>query len=153
MARFKFRLQRVLDYRTSAVEAQETEVSKCLAAVTSAREHLVDVFTRQRRTLELLEGKSEGRLDTEQAATAWRYLDLLRTEERAAREQVAQAEAELQHAREVLTHLKREEQIIQKLKQRKQKEALREEQLREAKYLDDLATIRFNRTASEVQAE
>ena len=145
MTRFRFRLQRVLDYRTSLVDAQEVEVARHLALVSAAHRELQAVRHRQAEALSVLDAPSGPGLDPARSAAAWSYLDYLRHEERRCQEQIASRSIALAKAQERLAELKRDEQVMQKLKDRGFERARLEALRQETKTLDDLTNARHQR--------
>lgn len=142
MAPFRFRLQRVLDYRGSLVEAQEAELARCALELRRAQEHRQQTHRRQQRLLAELAAAPVGAVRADRMACAWRYLDEVRRElERAAR-QVQEATAAVEAARERLAQLKKEEQVIVKLRERQHGRALLAQKRLETKEADDLTSTR-----------
>jgi len=140
---FKFRLQRVLDYRASLVEAQEVELGRCQLAVAQAEAHL-SALRRQRRALISGLPAGNGRIRVEPVEGAWRYLDLLHTQEEEAERELRRRQQALAAARERLAELKKQEQIIAKLRDRQRARADLEARRQETRVLDDITNTRYS---------
>lgn len=143
MPPFRFRLQRVLDYRSSLVEAQGAEVSRQLSLVARARQHLQTVRQRQRDALAAIPSGSGSRVDVAGQEAVWAYLDRLREQERRCQKELTRAAGALSAARARLVELKLEEQVIQRLKERRQQRADIEARRHEVKQMDDVTTSRL----------
>ncbi|NPV09392.1 MAG: flagellar export protein FliJ [Anaerolineae bacterium] len=143
MPPFRFRLQRVLDYRSRLVEAQRIEVSRCAALVARARQRLRVVRQRRHHALASIEPGCGLRVDVAGQEALWTYLGQLREEERQCQEELTQASSALSGARARLAQLKVEEQVIQKLKKRQRERADAEARRHEVKQMDDVTTSRL----------
>ena len=152
MGRFRFRLQRILDYRTSLVEAQEAEVARCLLSLRLAEAKLAGIRARQRRALQAMRNGAQPRadLDAGRAAMQWNYLDALREREATCLRKIEGLSQELTCAREKLAQLKQEEQVMEKLRSRQQRRAEAAGRLQETKELDDLTATRYATSRQEV---
>ena len=149
MGRFRFRLQRVLDYRTSLVEAQEAELGRRAYLLRSAEQDLADVMQQQRGLLDDMTAMSPARVRADRAKAAWDYWDQLRQEHERSEQVVQARQNDVDDARTKLTDLRKEEKVMQKLKERQQARADTEERLQEVKDLDDLTTTRFGHSYGE----
>ena len=150
MAAFHFRLQRVLDYRRSLVEAQEAHLGQCARALADAQRHLATVRQRQQDLVSGLRRGAGSTVDVDRVAIAWQYLGLLQGQESAAEGTVRSRQAELVETRAKLTELKKQEQVIAKLRDRLQVRAEVAARRQEAKELDDLTSIHHRLIHGEV---
>ncbi len=145
MAKFRFRLQRVLDYRSSLVEAQEAQVARQVVALRRAEAELESVRALQRNTVGSLEIAPGVSIEPRRANLAWDYLESLRRREASGSENVSRETQALIEERERLADLKRQEQTMAKLKERQLRAAMVAARLAEAKVLDDLVSARHGR--------
>jgi len=145
MGRFQFRLQRVLDYRSSLVEAQEAELGRCAFQLQNAEREKAKIEQRQRDLLQAMAQTGTGVLRPDRAKTAWDYWSRLRRQHELAEEDVRAKMAAVEEARAKLAQLRKEEKVMEKLRERQQTRADAAERLQEVKSLDDLTTTRFRR--------
>lgn len=147
MRKFRFNLQRVLDYRETIEEKLLTE----LAAIRSQRDqelarlveftHARDLF-REKMRRELAEGSSD---DIKQAH---RYLSQLMREVRIQDALVRRiTERKDEKTAEVIEAAK-DRKVLERLRDYKLLEHRREGETHEQKFLDDVASIRHNRRRS-----
>ncbi|MHB0877389.1 MAG: flagellar export protein FliJ [Anaerolineae bacterium] len=149
MGRFRFRLQRVLDYRTSLVEAQEAELGRRAFQLRTAEQALASVMQRQRGLIDDMSTMADGPVRADRAVAAWDYWDHLRRAHERSEADVRARAAEVEEARVRLTDLRREEKVMEKLKERQGARAEVAERQQEAKDLDDLTTTRLGHAPGE----
>ncbi|MGQ9552810.1 MAG: flagellar export protein FliJ [Anaerolineae bacterium] len=153
MGKFRFRLQRVLDYRTSLVEAQEVELAQCMAALQCSLKELAALDQEHQQVLSTLDNRTSGQLRVEPVAATWRYLDALRHKQERVADEVQARQATAAAMREKLVQLKKEEQIMAKLRDRQQARAETAQRRQEVKEIDDLTATRHSLTHTEVNGK
>lgn len=148
MGRFRFRLQRVLDYRSSLVEAQEAELGRRAYQLRRAEKALAEVEQSQRSLIDGM-ADGEGPVQADRAVTAWNYYEHLRREHERSTHVVVERATEVNEARDKLTDLRKEEKVMEKLRERQAARAEVAERRQEVKELDDLTTTRIGRDSWE----
>lgn len=142
MARFRFRLEPVLNYRSALEEKAKEELAGSLAR-----------YQREKQVLEQLEEDLSahtrpvacGKVDLTQLTmleSYQRYLEM-QLEKQAAR--VRAAEETVAKCRRKLEQKMRERKVVEVLKDKQYHEFLYQEEREEQKFLDDIATVRFVR--------
>jgi flagellar protein FliJ len=149
VSRFRFRLQRVLDYRSSLVQAQEAELGRRAFQLRRAEQGLAAVVQSQRDLIAGMDGTAAGPVRPDRAVTAWDYWEHLRREQERSAQTVRERAAEVDEARVRLTDLRKEEKAMEKLKERQSARAEVAERQQEVKNLDDLTTTRLGRASRE----
>lgn len=142
MAKFNFRLQRVLEYRQSLVEAQEVELGRCLTAVRQAIEELADVTERKESLLEEMDTGKPGRIRTERLLASELMVESLREQEDYYAQELQLRREEADEARRELAERKKNEQVLDRLREKELARALLAERRQEMKTLDDLTSSR-----------
>ena len=153
MSKFRFRLQRVLDYRASLVEAQEAELAQCLAALQRSLQELAALNHEHQQALSTLGNTTSGQLRVEQIAATWRYLDVLRHRQERTTNEVQARQATVAATRDKLVQLKQEEQIMVKLRDRQKARAEVAQRRQEVKEMDDLTATRHSFTRTGVNGK
>jgi flagellar protein FliJ len=157
MARFKFRLAALLRLR----ESRRDECRSALAEAYRVDDALKNQYDGLARELDLLREfcrlkASPGTVDIDRLVEAQRYELVARAQQRHVAQQRQAVVAEIERRRQALVEADREVRILDKLRQRQAKQHRREDELREAKRLDEVATQQTFRqrlgTAHEVQS-
>lgn len=146
MARFHFRLEPVLNYRSTLEEKAKEELAGSLAR-----------YYREKQVLEELEEDLSahtqpvecGKVDVTQLVMLESYQRYLegQLEQQSAR--VRAAEEVVAKCRRKLEQKMRERKAVEILKDKQYQEFLYQEEREEQKFLDDIATVRFVRQTTE----
>ncbi len=147
-ARFQFRLEPVRKLR----EALEREAERALARALEAEREV-------RATLESLEAQRLALFETRRLAAGqlldlelWRagerFLVVLERRQLEGYERLRAASGQVAAAREALTHAHRDHLMLVRLKERRALQHAREQQLREALEMDELAVLRHHRQSA-----
>jgi len=145
VSEFRFRLQRVLDYRTSLVEAQEVELSRCSHELRRALDDLGAIQLEEEMHLAAMKHAVQGLLSLDRLLASWRYLSRLREREASAGEHVERCRQRVEDERRKLAERKKEEQVIAKLRERQRERAALLARRLETNQLDDLTGTRYSR--------
>ena len=148
MARFHYSMQSILDIKLK-IESQERQaLANARAALDSEEQRLLKLKDRrvgyQRREAELLEGDLNLR-DIGEAHEAVRLMDGFIEEQRI---RVAEAERNLERARERLTEVMKERKTHENLKEKAFSQFLAEENRRESKAVDELTSYVYGQRRS-----
>ncbi len=145
MKRFRFRLERVLQYRERLVEQQETEVRRKVMLLQEAEATLLEAARVHQEAVESLEKllMAGSGAACQLLAPSWQALEASLERLRAAERRRDAAKEEVLEAQKELLRRKQDEQVLQKLKERQARRANLEMLREEAKELDDVATTRL----------
>ncbi|BBD09624.1 flagellar export protein FliJ [Desulfovibrio ferrophilus] len=145
MARFRFSLERVLEYRCQLEDQAQMDVAKALAAHNAQAEYMDGL----RGKLAQLEAS----LYSTEAVTQ-NDLWLWRRYHTALREDIAKAEVQLQKLARILTETRqrlvarsRDKKLLERLKANQESEFRKEENIKEQRESDEMATVRFQHGA------
>ncbi len=144
--RKRFRLESVLSYRESLVEAREMELAEAVKMQAHAEAILRALQERRVRTLrEIREMRSDARLDQMGLLTAESYLARLEADLEQQAAVVRELAQRTKACREALTEALQEKKKIERLKEREEQRLAQEEARAEQVFVDDLNITRHNR--------
>lgn len=146
---FKFRLQTVLDL-ARRVQDQKAQV---LAAADTRRQSVAEVLERlveeqTTRRAELREAQLTGVLDLQAIEWSLQFLGALAERIVAQRSALARADEEVAAARADLMAAAQKVQVLEKLKEKARQDYNLALDRQEAKFIDELATVRYVRQGS-----
>ncbi len=145
MATFRFRLQKVLDYKQQVEDTKKQELF-----------HLMKIFHEEEKVLrglhELLlkklsefEEKQQGELDILELLFYSGFISRLNGEIELQREKLRQLALQIEQKRGEVIAASKERRIMEKLRDKKYKEFMKEESRREQKFLDEIGNNAFVR--------
>ncbi len=142
MSPFRFKLEKVLDYRGQLEDQAKGALARAKA-----------VHGEQEALVKDVEGRLEAHRAKQQEATKspgdmwlWRqYKDALETDLAVARGRLRELALMLHKAREEAVRRSRDRKLLEKLKENQARKHYEEENLREQKENDEMATIRYER--------
>ena len=145
---FRFRLERVRELRERKEDEAKRALAEAMADHFLAEERLRDAELQieDARAAQLdatAEPRSGGDLVAHQA-----YLERTESAREVSREVVTRSEARVENQREELTQAARDRQALERLKQRREAEFVREAARAESNLLDEIAIINFRRRAA-----
>ncbi len=141
-----FRLQSVLNYKSSLVDNLETEFAQLRALRKSEEEalaHLEGIV--QTHTASLQKQQKNGALNCQTIELHQKYLKFLGNHVARQKVQVAEAKAHVETKREVLVKTMQDQKTLEKLKDHHVSRELLAENRRESRVVDDLVTTRYAR--------
>ena len=136
MARFVFRLQKVLEHRRREADEGRREVGRARALLTEVEARLAELEVRSRASAITAKGDVTSRLGLQM------YLEAIQAEVRSSEIERAGCEEDLSRARETLTFRMGELGAIEALEAKDHRAWLREEARGEQNALDEWATMR-----------
>lgn len=150
MARFRFRLQRVLDLREQVVEARRVALAAALAREREVRQHLDALEGEMGRRLQALAVREREGVTVAELAPIRRYLEWLGQEREQAQTLLEAARAEVARRREELFRARQEARVLERLRERRLEQHRQDELRSELAQADDLVQSRFQRRTQEV---
>ncbi|HEY9855037.1 MAG TPA: flagellar export protein FliJ [Stenomitos sp.] len=143
---FKFRLQTVLDLATRIQDQKAQALASAQARRQSVAEVLENVIAQQQaKRDELLEAQQSGILDLQAIQWSLQFLGTLADRVVTQRAALVKADEEVEAARAELMEAAQEVQVLEKLKQKARADYNLKLDREEAKFIDELATVRFVR--------
>jgi flagellar export protein FliJ len=147
-ARFRFRLEPLRRLREALEREAERALARTLQAEREARAYL-DSLTAQRTAVFEARRTTLGQvLDLELWRAGERFLVVLERRQVEGFERLREASAQVARAREALTEAHRNHLMLVRLKERRALQHAREQQLREALDMDELAVLRHHRQSA-----
>lgn len=144
---FKFRLQTVLDLAVRVQDQKAQILAAAQAQVVTARDrHAALVEGQVRARQDLLDMQASGTLDLQAMQFGHDHLGHLIDAAHRQLEAIAQAEREAEAARGELMAAAQKVQVLEKLKASAKADYQHRLDMEEARFIDELATIRFPRT-------
>lgn len=146
---FKFRLQTVLDL----AERVQDQQAQLMGAAEARRQSVIDVLENLIQNQEilrkdLLEAQQSGVLDLQAIQMSLQFLDTLANRVVAQRAALAKADEDVEAARAELMEAAQKVQVLQKLKDKARADYNLKLEREEAKFIDEIATVRFVRQGS-----
>lgn len=143
---FKFRLQTVLEFRQKREDEEQEQLARRKAEVAEEEGRLTALRARQEdATGEFRAKQQAGGLDVDELKRYHTYLKTLAGEIRAQQQRLVAAEQAVEVQREILLKASQERKILEKLKDQHREVFYKALDLEEAKMLDELATLRYQR--------
>ena len=147
-ARFRFRLEPVRKLREALEREAERALARALNAEQEIRTFLESLSAQRLAIYESRRAISGQVLDLELWRAGERYLVVLERRQVEAYARLREASARVHEAREALTQAHRNHLMLVRLKERRALQHTREQQLREALELDELAVLRHPRPSA-----
>lgn len=141
MAEFKFSLEKVLKYR----EQLENEAKARLAGLQKKSQTLKNHYAALKSEEQLQEQKL-AKTPLSESGERWlidMYIKAVRQDIAQTQKSIAQTDSEIEQAKLVLAEKAKDRKIMEKLKEKHFENYKKEEQLKEQRNLDEIASIRF----------
>ena len=144
--RFRFRLEQVLSLRRQVEEVRVRELAQAKGYLLRVEEALKAHAEEESRFLETY-GQFErvGAFDSDQAMAYCEFKDWLLRREKEYRRREKEWAEEVEKRRQAAVKASRDRRLLERLKEKKQTEHLREEAGEEQKFLDEVSSIAFVR--------
>jgi flagellar export protein FliJ len=152
MSRFVFRLQRVLDIRLQAVDEAQTYLENCRKVVSELRRLLLeerDEYLSERDTL----NESIRMGETYKYSMFEQSLENRKSRMMELLEAIRVAESDVDIAEQHLMVCRRNLKVLENLRDKKQREHFEQLELKERKFLDEQATLRYQRSVFDSSRE
>jgi flagellar export protein FliJ len=146
--RFHFRLEPVRKLREALEREAERSLARALQAERDVRAHLESLAAQRLALFESRRLATGQALDLDLWRAGERYLVVLERRQVEGYERLRIASAQVQTARENLTLAHRNHLMLVRLKERRALQHAREQALREALEMDELAVLRYHRQSA-----
>lgn len=140
-----FRLQSVLDFKTSLVENLETEFAQLKLVHTQATEVLGNLERAAQRQSDILLREQQGVLNCQAIHLHQKYLDYLNDNVARQKMTVEEARRHMEAKRLELVEMMKDKKTLENLRERHQTRVMRDRNRQEAKVIDDLVITRYAR--------
>ena len=147
-ARFRFRLEPVRKLREALEREAERALARALQAERDVRAYLESLATQRNAIFEARRLATGQVLDLELWRAGERFLVVLERRQLEGYERLRLATAEVAAAREGLVLAHRDHLMLVRLKERRALQHAKEQQLREALEMDELAILRHHRSSA-----
>lgn len=151
MAKYKFRLETLRKVRKARRDQQRASLAEAFRAEQVLAERRAQLAVEEQAMRELQRSAAAGRyLDVNRLLEAQRYDLLLKAQSQESAKQAALLAAETERRRQTLVEADRDVRVLELLDDRHRRAHVREEQRKETKRLDEIATVRwrFNRASN-----
>jgi flagellar FliJ protein len=141
MAGFKFALEKVLQYK----EQLEKEVKSKLANLNAQKERLQERHASLKKD-ELFQEQKLGQTPVTEMGERWlidNYIKALRQDIQQTQKNIAMLDRQIEQTRLELAQKAKDKKVMEKLKEKHFERYKKEEQLKEQRNLDEIASIRF----------
>lgn len=153
MARFRFRLQTVFRLREAVRDERREQLADALRVDDALRERREEL-AEQRRSARALQTLTAGPVNVDRLLEAQRYEASLSAEIQHVEDQRTRVAEEIERRRTALVEADRELKVLEKLRELRRSEHLREEAVEDAKRLDEAAgRLYFARDANAREVE
>ena len=145
MKRFRFRYQTLLEVRERHEKAQEEKFRQALALLAEAEAALQAIQAEFEAARAEQRASSEGALDLQSLLLFQEYLHSLERRIESQQAVVDEAKERVEARRGLLAEATQQAEIVRKLKQKAERTWLESIDAAEAAFLDELATVRYQR--------
>lgn len=142
MAAYKFKLQKLLDFRTNMEEEKKNQLSLALKRLEQEKDRLSELKARQREMDKALKEKTSQGIAVNELKLLMNYIDYYKRGIKEQKTRIKMAEDYASACREELIKATQGKKMIEKLKEIDYKKYLYEEQKKEEKFIDDLVSFK-----------
>lgn len=142
MAAYKFKLQKLLDYRLSMEEEKKNKLGEASRRLEEEKARLRELKNRQNEMNRTFREKTSQGMPVNELKLLANYIDYYKRGIKAQKTKVKMAEDYVDVCREELIKASQEKKMIEKLKEIDYGEFLYEEQKKEEKLVDDLVSFK-----------
>ncbi len=142
MAAYKFKLQKLLDYRTNMEEEKKNQLSFALKRLEEEKDKLSELKFKQKEMEKTFKEKTSHGIAVNELKLLANYIDYYKRGIKEQKIRVKMAEDHLSTCREELIAATQEKKMIEKLREIDFKKYLYEEQKKEEKLIDDLVSFK-----------
>jgi flagellar FliJ protein len=143
MKKFVFRLETLLRYRINIEERERNAFTRIRAELLTELNHKDSLRAQQMQTRSELALLESGTCDTREIGWFYRFLDRLDVEMKRSDERIVELEKHLEAQKQKMIKASRDKQMIENLKNKKQKEYVVAIEREEQKTIDEIVVTRF----------
>jgi flagellar FliJ protein len=147
MAAYKFKLQKLLDYKISIEEEKKNELSLAVERLEEAKHKLAELKQKQNEMNREFQEKSSCGMPVNELKLLANYIDYYKRSIKEQRIKIKMAEDHLSACREELIKATQEKKMIEKLKEIDYGKYLYGEKKKEEKLVDDLVSYKESRNS------
>ena len=145
MAKFKFRLQKVLEMRTQREQLLQRQYNELRKQAELEKMRLLKLIQDQETAREELSAKQRGTIAINEVMDYLAYLEVLKHDIERQTVVLREAEERAEEARQELLRASQEKKAVEKLKEKQFEEFQKEQQRLEVVFLDEVSSSRYNR--------
>jgi len=142
MAAYRFKLQKLLDFRTNIEEEKKNQLGLALKRLEQEKARLSELKARQREMDKVYKEKTSQGIAVNELKLLMNYIDYYKRGIKEQRTRIKMAEDYASACREELIKATQEKKMIEKLKEIDYSKYLYEEQKKEEKFIDDLVSFK-----------
>ena len=143
---FRFNLQVLLDYRKQIEEGLQIDLSRIQRELANARQALISLQQEKARYEEELSRKETREVNLNESILYRDYLKGMRKKIKEQRDRVATIKIEMDAKQEELLAATKQRKVLEKIKEKHEKEFLDELQKKERAFADEVGIRRYQRT-------
>jgi flagellar FliJ protein len=147
MAAYKFKLQKLLDYKTDIEEEKKNELSLALKRLEEEKQKLEELKQKQKEMNNTFQEKSSSGMTANELKLLANYIDYYKRSIKQQKVRIKMAEDYLESCREELIKATQEKKMMEKLKEIDYKKYLYGEQKKEEKLVDDLVSFKESKNS------
>jgi len=142
MAVYKFRLQKLLDYKTKVEEEKKNKLGSAVKRLEKEKRKMAELKKEFSDMQSLFQEKTSQGMAVNELKILANYIDYYKRGIKAQKVRIKMAEDYLSACREELIAATREKKMIEKIKEKDYSKYLYEEQKKEEKLVDDLVSFK-----------
>ncbi len=142
MAAYKFKLQKLLDFRLDMEDEKKNQLSLALKRLDQEKERLSELKASQSELVKAFKEKTSIGIAVNELKLLMNYIDYYKRGIKEQKTRIKMAEDYVSACREELIKATQEKKMIEKLKEIDHKKYLYEEQKKEEKFIDDLVSFK-----------
>lgn len=147
MSVYKFKLQRLLDYKTNVEEGKKNELGMAIKRLEKEKSRLCDIKLRLNETNRIFHKKASGGMTVNELKILLDYIEYYKRGIKEQKLKIRMAEDYVSTCREELIRATQEKKMIEKLKEKDFKKFLYREQKKEEKLVDDIVSFKESNNA------
>src|SRR5574344_139978 len=144
MAKFKYELQEILEYRNFQKDEAHAELGKALAVENSIQDNLNQIANQYLQSKKSMKNST----DIQDIISESKFNNLLEYQKEELLKQLASAKIVSEEKRKKLQEIIQKTTALEKLKEKQQEEYVKNEEFLESEEFDDLATLKFKKIST-----
>lgn len=144
MAKFKYELQEILEYRNFQKDEAQAELGKALAVENSIQDNLNQIANQYLQSKKSMKNST----DIQDIISESKFNNLLEYQKEELLKQLASAKIVSEEKRKKLQEIIQKTTALEKLKEKQQEEYVKNEEFLESEEFDDLATLKFKKIST-----